>query len=95
MSVGSSRPTAAPVGSRVANPIVTIVIVMYATFAVLLVTIPQSLVNWVKDFNPSPAQDVMLSAAESIEAMSSRVGANIPYRIACEVFLRATGKNED
>ena len=95
MPCGSSKTTASPVGLMTRNPVVTVGVIMYATFALLIVAIPQSVVNWVKDFNPSPTQEVMLAVAESIEAMSGRLGANVPYRAAREILLQATGKNDD
>jgi hypothetical protein len=77
------------------NPVVTAGVVIYGTLALLLIAIPQGLVNWLKDFNPGPAQEALLDGAESFAALSTRMGANAPYRWARTLFLDATGKNED
>jgi hypothetical protein len=95
MPGGSSGLAASPIGRRVGNPVTAIAIIMYATFALLMVAIPQGMVNWVKDFNPGPAQDVVLAGAEAFATISGRLGADIPYRTARDFFLRTTGKNED
>jgi hypothetical protein len=78
-----------------ANPVLTAGAIIYGTLALLLIAIPQSVVNRLKDLDPGPVQEALLDAAQSIEALSARIGANAPYRWARQLFLDATGKNED
>jgi hypothetical protein len=77
------------------HPVFTAGVVIYGTLALLLIAIPQGLVNWLKDFNPGPAQEALLDGAETLAALSTHVGADAPYRWARKLFLDATGMNED
>jgi hypothetical protein len=78
-----------------AGPVPTAGVVIYGTLVLLLIAIPQSVVNRLKDLDPGPVQDALLGAAESIEALSVRIGANAPYRRLRQLFLDVTGKNDD
>jgi hypothetical protein len=82
-------------GGPLERPLRTTAIVIYATLALLVLTIPGGLVNWSKNFEPGAAQDVLLRTAEALQSLSQRLGANWPYRRGREIFLHATGKRED
>jgi hypothetical protein len=69
--------------------------VIYGTLLLLALTIPQGLVNWLKAFEPSAPQDVLLSAAIAVQSVSNTLGFNEPYYRARRVFLDVTGKRED
>jgi hypothetical protein len=86
--------TATPRARR-ANPVRTAAVIVYATFALLVLTIPQSLTNWVRDWDESPEQRVLLRAAEAVQAASHRVGLDIPYRAARAAFHALAGKDDD
>lgn len=77
------------------RPLLTTSIVIYATLALLAVTIPRGLVNWAKNFEPSAPQQVVLQVAEAIAAASHRIGADRAFAEARDLFLRVTGKRED
>jgi hypothetical protein len=81
--------------ARRGNPVRAAAVIIYATFALLILTIPQSLTNWLNDMNESPAQQVLLRAAEGVQAASHRVGLDIPYRVARATFHALTGKEDD
>jgi hypothetical protein len=78
-----------------ARPVPTAGAVIYGTLALLLIAIPQSVVNRLKDLDPGPVQGALLEAAESLEALSFRIGANAPYRRLRQLFLDVTGKKDD
>jgi hypothetical protein len=77
------------------KPLLTAGAVIYGTLALLVIAIPQSVVNRLKDLDAGPLQDALLETAESIEALSVRIGANAPYRRLRRLFLDASGKNDD
>jgi hypothetical protein len=78
--------------SQRANPVLAVAVIIYASYALLALTIPQGPVNWARDFNPGAAQDVILAGVEGLQAISMRLGLDRPYRICRDLFLRATGK---
>jgi len=77
------------------RPLLTTSVVIYATLALLAVTIPRGLVNWAKNFEPGPSQQAVLQVAEAIAAASHRIGADRAFDGARDLFLRVTGKRED
>jgi hypothetical protein len=86
---------AAPGHENDARPIRTAGAVIYGTFALLLVTIPQSLVNRLGDMESGPAQQSLLSAAEALQAASHMIGLDAPYIRARAMFFALAGKNDD
>jgi hypothetical protein len=82
-------------GVPLKRPLLTTSIVIYATYALLALTIPRSLVNWVKNFEPNKAQSVALDATEGLAAVSRSIGADRPFAFGRELFLRVTGKRDD
>jgi hypothetical protein len=82
-------------GIPLRHPLRTTAIVIFATLALLVLTIPRSLTNWVKGFEPNGAQSVALRAAEGIAAFSHGIGADRPFAVGRDWFLAVTGKRED
>jgi hypothetical protein len=78
-----------------ANPVRTAAVVIYATLALLVLTIPQSLVNWLHDMEENPVQQVLLPAASGVQAASHAVRLDIAYRRARAAFHAWTGKEDD
>ena len=78
-----------------AHPVRTAAIVIYATFALLILTIPQSLPNWLRDREENPVQQVLLRAAGGVEAAAQAVALDVPYRRARAAFHRWAGKEDD
>jgi len=77
------------------RPARTAAIIIYATFALLILTIPQSLPNWLRDMEESPVQQVLLHAASGVEAAAQAVGLDVPYRRARAAFHAWSGKEDD
>jgi hypothetical protein len=73
----------------------TAAIIIYATFALLILTIPQSLPNWLRDMEENPVQQVTLQAASGVQLAARTVGLDSPYRRARAAFHAWTGKEED
>jgi hypothetical protein len=82
-------------GIPLRHPLRTAAIVIYATLLLLALTIPRSLTNWVKGFEPNGVQSVALQAAEGLAAFSHRIGADWVFERGRELFLQATSKRED
>ena len=78
-----------------AHPVRTAAIIIYATLALLILTIPQSLPNWLRDMEENPVQQVLLQAASGVQAASELVGLDVPYRWARATFHAWTGKGDD
>jgi hypothetical protein len=81
------RPGAHPVGTAAA--------IIYGTFLLLLLTIPQSIVSWLGDMNANAVQQSVLRGAEAVQAASHRVGLDIPYIQARSAFFALTGKDDN
>jgi hypothetical protein len=77
------------------DPLRTAMIVIYATFALLAVTIPQSLVNWLGDMRNNPVQEVLLREAQALQSLAEQTGIATPYRRAHELFNAATGHDDN
>jgi hypothetical protein len=52
-------------------------------------------VNWSKNFEPNPAQDVLLRTAEAVQSFSQRLRLDRPYAGGRALFLQLTGKQDD
>ena len=77
------------------NPVRTTAVIIYASFALLILAIPQSVTNWLRDMNENPIQQVLLRGAEGLQAAARGIGLDIPYRAARAKFRALTGKDED
>jgi hypothetical protein len=80
---------------RSANPVRTAAMIVYATFALLILTIPQSLISWLHDMNENPVQQILLQAAEAVQSASHGAGLDIAYRRARAGFYALTGKEDN
>ncbi len=83
------------VGRPLLRPLATTSIVIYATLVVLALAVPRGLVNWSKNFEPSPAQELLLRTAEAVQSLSQHLRLDRPYVYGREFFLRLTGKTDD
>ena len=77
------------------HPTRTAAAIFYATLALLVLTIPQSLPNWLRDREENPVQQVLLQAASGVQAAAQAAGLDVPYRRARAVFNAWTGKEDD
>jgi hypothetical protein len=84
-----------PPPRRNAAPVRTTAVIIYATFALLVLTIPQSVTNWLRDMDENPLQQACLHAAEAVQSASHRVGLDVAYREARAAFHALTGKEDD
>jgi hypothetical protein len=84
-----------PHGASQPHPLRASAAVIYGTLALLALTIPQGLVNWLKAFEPSAPQDILLTAALAVQSASNSLGLNEPFYRARRIFLDVTGKRED
>ena len=82
-------------GQGGAGPVRTAAVVIYATLALLILTIPQALPNWLRDMEENPVQEVLLRAATGAQAASQAIGLDVPYRRARAAFHAWTGKADD
>ena len=80
---------------RPADPLRATAIVHYATLALLAVTIPQSLTNWLADMNGNPVQETALRGAEILRNLSQRAGVATVYQRARDIFIAVTGVEPD
>ena len=80
---------------RPANALRTATIVIYATLALLAVTIPQSVVNWLADMNDNPVQETALRGAEVLRNLAQRSGVPTVYQRARGIFIPISGVEPD
>jgi hypothetical protein len=80
---------------RPANPLRAAAIVLYATLALLAVTIPQSVMNWLADMNGNPIQETALRGAEALRNLSQRAGVATVYQRARDIFIAISGAEPD
>lgn len=70
------------------GPLATAAIVIYATFALLLLAAPGSLAATLRELSPNPAIRAALVLAEGLEAAGERAGVAAFFRSARERFGR-------
>ena len=80
---------------RSANPLRTVAIVIYATLALLAITIPQSIENWLADMNGNPVEDAALRGADVLRNLSQRAGVATVYQRARDLFIAISGAEPD
>ena len=80
---------------RPASALRTAAIVIYATLALLAVTIPQSVVNWLADMNANPVQETALRGAEALPNLSQWSGIASVYQRARNIFIENSGVKPD
>jgi hypothetical protein len=93
--MANGEKTQAARGQGGASPVRTTAVIVYATFLLLILTIPQSLPNWLRDMEENPVQRVLLRAASGVQAASQAVGLDVPYRAARAAFHAWSGKEDD
>jgi hypothetical protein len=77
------------------RPLATTSVVIYATLVLLAIAVPRGLVNWSRNFDPNPLQEVVLRFAQGVQSASRQLALNWPYVRGRELFLRLTGKQDD
>ena len=77
------------------HPLRTTAIVIYGTLALLAVTIPQSVVNWLGDMRGNPVQETLMRAAEALQSAADGTGIAAPYRRARDLFDAVTGHDSN
>ena len=82
-------------GRPLLRPLRTTSIVIYATLVVLALAVPRALVNWSKNFEPNPAQELLLRRAQAAQTLSQHLYLDWPYVRGRALFLRLTGKKDD
>ncbi|HWX84841.1 MAG TPA: hypothetical protein VNZ48_14700 [Xanthobacteraceae bacterium] len=80
---------------RAGNALRTATIVIFATLALLAVTIPQSVVNWLNDMNGNPVQETALRGAQLLRNLSQRAGVAAVYQRARDIFIAISGAEPD
>jgi hypothetical protein len=65
-------------------------VVIYATLFLLALTIPESLVSWIRDMKSIEIQEVLLPAAQALQRIGEASGMSVPYARAREAFLALT-----
>ena len=80
---------------RPAGNLRTAAIVIYATLALLAVTIPQSVVNWLADMNGNPVQETAFRGAEVLRKLSQGAGVSTVYQRARDIFIAISGVEPD
>jgi hypothetical protein len=76
---------------KAGHPILVVALVLYGTLALLLVTIPGSVVSWLQGLDSGGVQQAALAAAEAVESASDRAGLSAPYLRARKAFLEQIG----
>ncbi len=80
---------------RSAGNLRTAAIVLYATLALLAVTIPQSVVNWLADMNGNPLEETALRGAQLLRNLSQQAGVATVYQRARDIFIAISGVEPD
>jgi hypothetical protein len=70
-------------------------VIIYATLALLAVTIPQSVVNWLADMNGNPVEATALRGAELLRNLSQGAGVSTVYQRARDIFIAISGVEPD
>jgi hypothetical protein len=78
-----------------ARPLRTAALVVYGTLILLMLTIPQSLTNWLRDMNENPVQVLALRGAEVVQAAAEKTRLPAIYRHARDGFIAVSGVEPD
>jgi hypothetical protein len=76
------------------HPLRDAAIVIYATLFLLVLAIPQSLTNWLRDMRTTELQEVALRAAEGLQSVSERAGLATAYRRSRNLFIAVSGQQD-
>jgi hypothetical protein len=69
------------------RPLRTSFIVIYATLGLLCLAMPQSLVDWAMEMKSGRTRDLLVKIAVRVQALSNRVGAELPFELTRRSFL--------
>jgi hypothetical protein len=85
-----------PVGTNDGSdrPLRDAAIVIYATLFLLVLAIPQSLTNWLRDMRTTELQEVALRGAEALQSSSERAGLATAYRRSRNLFIALSGQQD-
>jgi hypothetical protein len=78
-----------------AHPLRAAAAVVYGALLIAWLAVPQGLVNWLKDFDPSTPRTTLQRLMQDVEWLSNRIGANGFYERGRALFLAATGKDKE
>ena len=78
-----------------AKPLRTAALIIYGTFILLALTIPQSLTNWLRDMNENPVEVLALRGAEAWQAVAEKTRVPAVYRRARDRFIAVSGIEPD
>jgi hypothetical protein len=92
--MSNGEKTGAARGQGSPNPVRTTAVIVYATLLLLILTIPQSLPNWLRDMEENPVQRALLRGAEALQDASKHMRLDRAYMLARAAFLDATGKQD-
>jgi hypothetical protein len=76
------------------RPLRDAVIVIYATLFLLVLAIPQSLTNWLRDMRTTELQEIALRGAEGLQSASERAGLATAYRRSRNLFIALSGQQD-
>jgi hypothetical protein len=79
-------------GSR--RPLRDAAVVIYATLFLLVLAIPQSLTNWLRDMRTTELQEIALRGAEGLQSVSERAGLATAYRRSRNLFIALSGQQD-
>ena len=67
--------------------------ILYGTLGLSALAVPQALVNWLNNFEPSRPVEIALHVAEGVQSVAVTSGANLPYTWGRAAFLKLTNKD--
>jgi hypothetical protein len=82
------RPSDPP--TREAGSLRKTAVVIYATWVLLALTIPESLTAWIRDMKSIEVQEALLPAAQALQRIGEESGISVPYTRARAAFLALT-----
>jgi hypothetical protein len=65
-------------------------VVIYATLLLLALTIPESLVSWIRDMKSIEIQEALLPGAQTLQRIGEESRISVPYTRARAAFLALT-----
>jgi hypothetical protein len=75
-----------------AGPLRAAAVVVYGTLLLLALTIPHSVVDWIRDMKSLEVQEALLPAAEALQRLAQETGVATPFSRARTTFLALTSK---
>jgi hypothetical protein len=78
-----------------AGPLQTAAVVVYGTLLLLALTIPHSVVDWIRDVKSLEIQEALLPAAEALQRFAQGTGVATPFSRARKLFLALSSNESD